>query len=105
MKIDHGVSKGVHAAYGAAQNDNLQVLKLLIQKDPNVADLKGWEGRTPLVAAARLGHLDIAEYLTSLQKVNINSQENDGSTALIWAAYNNHPKVVQFLLQKGADFS
>ena len=74
-------------------------------KDPNVAELKGKYGRTPLVAAAKKGHLNIVEYLTSQQNVNINSQDDDGYTALIEAAYNNHPKVVKLLREKGADTS
>ena len=34
---------------------------------------------------------------------NIDSQDNLGRTALILAAYNNYPKVVQVLLNRGAD--
>ena len=96
---------GGHAALNAAINGRLDVLKLLVQKDPNVADLKGNREKSPLVVAARKGDLDIVKYLTSQQNVNKNSQDGYGATPLIWAAYYNHPKVVQLLLEKGADTS
>ena len=51
------------------------------------------------------GNLDVVKFFTSLQETNIDSQDDKGATPLILAASNNHPKVVEFLLQKGADAS
>jgi len=62
-------------------------------------------GQTALIAAARGGHLDIVEYLTSQQNVNIDMHDKHGATALFEAVINNHPKVVQLLIEKGADGS
>ena len=52
-KVDAQQKDGTHATFIAAQNGHLEALQLLLQKDPNVADLKGEGGRTPLVAAAK----------------------------------------------------
>ena len=101
-RIDAARKDGKHAAFLAAQNGHVDAMKLLIQKSPYVADLKGYEGRTPLAAASIEGHLMIVKYLLSLPQTIIDSQDNNGSTPLILAAYNNHPDVVQLLLEKGA---
>ena len=34
---------------------------------------------------------------------DVNVEDNDGYTALRYAAYNNQPKIVEALLEKGAD--
>ena len=55
----------------------------------DVADLKGYYGKSPLVTAAGQGDLDIVEYLISQQNVNINGRDDYGGygeTALIWAS-------------------
>ena len=43
-KVDARRKDGATAACLASENDHLDILKLLIQKDPNVADQKGYEG-------------------------------------------------------------
>ena len=53
---------GTHAAYLAAENGYLNILNLLIQKNPNVADIIGYKGETPLIIAAINGHLEIVEF-------------------------------------------
>merc|ERR1719367_2733778 len=94
---------GSHAAYMAAQEGNLKILKFLVQNAPDVVDLKGYKGITPLVVAAKKGHFKVVKYLISKPNVDIDSQDIFGRTALIWASYNNHEKIVQMLLKKGAD--
>merc|ERR1712165_490129 len=66
---------------------------------------KGFQGRTPLGGAVIDGHLNVVKYLISQPNVDIDSQENDGSTPLILAAYFNHLKVARFLFENGADTS
>ena len=96
---------GSHAASMAALSNHLDALKILIHAEPDVADQRGWNGQTPLVAAAKNGHLDVVKYLTSLTQINLDVQDDDGYTALILATYNNHPNVVQWLMEKGASSS
>jgi len=38
-----------------------------------------------------------------IKKVDINSVDSAGNTALHWAAYRNHPEVVEYLLSAGAN--
>jgi len=96
---------GAHAAYLAAQKSNLKILKFLVQNAPDVVDMKGYNGRTPLGIAAGKGHLNVVKYLISKPNVDIDSQDNFGRTPLMFATYSNQEKVVQMLVQKGADKS
>lgn len=104
-KVDARRKDGATAAFLASQNDHLEILKLLIQENPNAADQKGYEGRTPLITASLSGHLNIVRYLISLSQTNINSQDNFGFTSLIIAAYRNDIELVKLLLENGADRS
>ena len=90
------------AASFAASNGHLETLKLLIRKDPSVADRQGFYGTTPLSWAARNGQLEMVKYLIENYNPRINIQDDNNETPLILAAYENHPKVVEYLLNKGA---
>ena len=94
---------GAHAAYLAAQEGNLEILKILDHNAPFVIDLKDLIGRTPLQRAARNGHLNVVKYLISHPQVDIDSQDDNGFSPLIEASINNHTKVVKYLVQKGAN--
>jgi len=96
---------GPHAAYMAARKGNLDILKFLVQNAPDVVDLEGYVRRTPLGAAALNGLLNVVNYLISQPNVDVDSQENNGFTPLMLATYKNQEKVVQILLQKGAEKS
>ena len=83
-------------------NDNLALnekhsLKLLMKKDKNAADVRGKNRERSLVTAAKLSYLEIVDYLTSLENVNINNRDYDGATALIAAAINGHLDIVKYL--------
>ena len=54
-KIDAIRKDGGHAMGAAAQEGHLQVPKPLVEKDPNFADKKRYDGRTPFAAAAKKG--------------------------------------------------
>jgi uncharacterized protein len=76
--------------------------------------LTNGDGTTPLLAAAGVGvgapeeaagsEPEALEVLQLLLKTgaNVNAVDKNGETAMHGAAYRNHPKVVQFLADKGA---
>lgn len=55
-----------------------------------------------LLIAAQHGNLDQMIGLLNSPNININIQDNKGLTPLHWAIVNNHPKVIQELLNQGA---
>lgn len=80
--------------------DMLDKAKFLISKG---ADVNGAAGsKTPLQIAANWGKLKFAELLLS-RGADVNARDNDGWTALHWAAFEGGPEIAGFLIAKGAD--
>ena len=73
-------------------------------KDFNV-NLVDFGGNTALHLASANGFIDVVKYLVNELHVDINPKNKSLSTPLSWAAFNGQKKVVEFLLEKGADFN
>ena len=84
---------GFNAAYWAASNGNLDVLKMLIEKDGDVIDLKGWQREPRLIVGLREEWVDVCKYLIEEKNTNVSLNNNDGDTA---SEYANMAKVVDF---------
>ena len=67
--------------------------------DPNLANRSG---DTPLIAAARIGYMQGAEWLM-VKKARIDDANRMGETALIVAVQARQAPLVKFLLGKGAN--
>jgi ankyrin repeat protein len=86
----------------AACLGDLQLLQQLIREGASV-DMKTLvEERTPLMGAARGGHLDVVKALIALG-ADVNAKTRDGRMPVIPAVENGHVEVVRLLLEKGAD--
>jgi hypothetical protein len=59
--------------------------------------------KTLLMTAAKMGHLECSKFLLSLHSNGINTTNNDGFTALHYAAYHGHEDIAFLLLDMGAD--
>ncbi|MFA7270851.1 MAG: ankyrin repeat domain-containing protein [Sterolibacterium sp.] len=68
----------------AALNGNLQSVSALVAAGAEI-DPKGW---TPLIYAVFEGHVEIVNYLLTLD-IDIDAQSDSGMTALMVAARNN----------------
>src|SRR5947209_3189345 len=87
----------------ACTNGNDAMVELLLKAgaDPNGA-LPG--GETPLMTAARVGSLASVKALIA-RGANVHSKDDRrGQDALMWAAAEGHAKVVELLIEVGADF-
>ena len=96
-KIDVRRKDGAHAAFMAAQKGHLEILQLLVNEDPSVAHLKGFEGKTCLYAAALGGHLNIVKYLASLPDIDVNCEDEYGEVPILAAAVRGHLDVLKYL--------
>ena len=67
--------------------------------DPNVADANG---DTPLTLAAGIGFEEAAAYMLA-KGARVDSINRRGETALAIAVQQRHPRMVELLLQAGAD--
>lgn len=88
----------------AAENGNVEVIELLIQKGANVNKPRDPEndGLTPLMAAAAGDHSEVVKVLIEAG-ANVNAADVEGMTALMMAAQNGKFKATEALLTGGAD--
>lgn len=94
---------GSSALAEAVKVGDLEMVRMLLaaHADP---DSPNQDGETALMLAASLGVTDIAKLLID-KGAHVNAVETyRGQTALMWAAAQNHPAVVDLLLAHHADF-
>src|SRR5882672_10759486 len=86
----------------ACTNGNAEIVELLLKAgaDPNAA-LPG--GETPLMTVSRVGSLASVKALLSRGATVDNKDDRRGQTALMWAAAEGHARVVEMLIEVGAD--
>jgi len=68
-------------------------------EDPEDPDCPGEK----LLKAAEDGDLEIIKTLVSSEASVVENRDKDGYTALHRAAYSNHPKIIRYLVEVGAD--
>lgn len=88
----------------AIEENNLLLLKEIIQDNPDQAKLRDADGWTPLAYASRFGRTEIVDFLIRL-KVEIDSRDNHQFTPLHQAAAFGHLDVVKLLVRSGADIN
>ncbi|MFM2200354.1 MAG: hypothetical protein RL769_409 [Pseudomonadota bacterium] len=90
-----------HLLMIALQNDNLNVVKKLIENGVDI-NLKDGYGNTALILASQRGHLEVVKELIK-NGADINLQSYIGYSALIYASSFNHLEIVKELIKNGAD--
>ena len=95
----YGPVKGFTALRAAAQENQVETVKLLCEMGANV-NVQGDD--TPLYSAAAEGHLEVVKVLIDYG-ADVNNDQSVGGTALHVACHNSHVDVVQFLLLHGAN--
>lgn len=82
--------------YAVSRGDRSAV-ELLLEHgaDP---ELPGWRGLTPFMEAARMDHPDLLELLRR-RGVPVNAVDEDGRTALMWAALTGRRRCVEYLVR------
>ena len=109
----HDVAKSVHprvltgnakALFKAIRQDDIEQAAQLLQTDPAIADQGDEYQMTPLLAACASGKKAFAELLLRY-KPNLTTGENNGYTAMHYAAGNNYPEIVELLFKHGGDLN
>jgi ankyrin repeat protein len=105
--LARGAKPNVVTRYGssplgeAVKVADTRLVEMLLKAGANV-DTANEDEQTPLMLAARNGTVEVAELLVR-HRADVDAKEQwRGQTALMWAAAENHPEMVEFLLQKGA---
>jgi ankyrin repeat protein len=102
MAVLSGCSADLDKRLVAAANDgDLEQVRVLLQRGANVNYQIFDTGTTPLIAAARKGHVHVATALLAAG-ANINAIDHDVGAALYWAAFEGQQDMVKFMLERGA---
>ncbi|MEI0486679.1 ankyrin repeat domain-containing protein [Brachyspira intermedia] len=87
----------------AAAFGNSSMLRNILSKNKNLINSKTKDNVTPLHMAVVYDNLDNIKYLVRNLKVDINAKDDDGWTALYYAAANKKEEAYKLLLKLGAD--
>jgi ankyrin repeat protein len=83
---------------------NLDITGMLLEAGAD-ANIANEDGQTPLMLAARTGNVALARLLVE-RGADVNRRERfRNQSAVMWAAAQNHPEMVAFLVSKGADLA
>jgi ankyrin repeat protein len=86
----------------AAGSGDLAKVRLLLDRDPNLAFSKNRDGSTALHYAASYGFLEIAELLLT-KNADVNAKNSEGSTPLHYASSYGHKDIAELLLSNKAN--
>jgi ankyrin repeat protein len=87
--------------FAPVKSGNLAAVKSILDAKPDAAKARDRNQYTPLIWAARNGHLAVLKLLLD-RGADVNAVNKWNNTALHWAAYKGHVPVVEFLCRKGA---
>ena len=86
----------------ASETGDLAKVQALLEKEPNLVNAKGDNGKVPLHFAAAKGHVDIAALLIA-KGGDTNAKDEDGEVPLHLAAANGQVELASLLIAQGAD--
>jgi len=90
--------------FDAVKNNDLKKVKILIEKDASLVDIKDEAGNTPLHQAAIAGSTQLIEFFLS-EGADINGQNTQLNTPLHEAIQNRNESCSIMLIEKGADLT
>ncbi len=101
LLIERGASLELHEAAAAG---NLEIVKSMVEKKRLLAQAISPDGFPIVALAAAFGHEEVVRYLVA-QGADINAATTNGSgyNALTGAVTNGHTRIVQWLLESGAN--
>ena len=88
----------IRALYWAARQGHTACVVAWLQLPDNDAPCSVTKNQEPLLVASQFGHVDCVKILVKDSRVNVNTQDDSGRTALSLAVENNHAETVKALL-------
>ncbi|XP_071085592.1 putative ankyrin repeat protein RF_0381 [Haliotis cracherodii] len=90
-------SDGDHILSMACEGGNMDIVKYVVSREPNLINRTRTDGRTALMWAAWHGKTTVFEYLLA-RKATLSLADNDGDTILHYACYGGHTDIVKYII-------
>lgn len=100
-RFDGCVADGFQETHWAAMAGDVDFLKDLLTKQPELVNQRTKTGLTALHMAADNGKVDCVSFLVVQDKVAVNTRDIDGNTALHLAAIEGHTDSVSVIIASG----
>lgn len=102
-KLDFVDSRAMSPLMVAANDNNLEIVKILVEAGADV-NLKNPEnGKTALMYAAGNGYVEVCQFLIGSKGVLLNAKDKAGKTALMYAVFFARKDIVPLLIDSGAN--
>ena len=88
----------------AARDGDYEACRSMLEEGAPINKKTGSNRRTPIMEASRCGHENIVKLLIQ-HGGEINLQDIEGKTALLFAMENNHDNISKTLIENGADIT
>jgi ankyrin repeat protein len=102
-KLDFVNSREMTPLMIASADNNLEIVKILVEAGANINIKNNENGKNALMYAASLGYFEVCDYLISQKGMLIDAKDKEGKTALMHAVFNARKEVVQLLIEKKAN--
>lgn len=89
----------MHPLRDAAESNNLDKVRQLVEKQKFNVDAVDKDERTALMIVSQKGHLDVAQYLVVAARAKVEAVDKYGWTALIYASRYGHLPIVRVLVE------
>lgn len=86
--------------FESINEDNLYQIKILLKATPQLINETNKLRRTPFVAALAEKKFDIAKFLLTQKEIDLTSKDIYGNSALMYAAKNKYPVIIEDILKK-----
>ena len=103
LKPRPGQCMSIHFACMKDTEDNLKIVKLLLQKNPELININGSGKKSPLHFAVIYNCPKIVEYLVK-NGAKINQSDKYSRTPLLLSCKYGFSKITKFLIECGANF-
>jgi ankyrin repeat protein len=94
----------VEAVMSAAEDADMECLRMVLDRAPDLVVGRGVDGQTALMLAAKRGHSEVVQLLLETGAV-LGALDHDGRSAVHYAACNGHTQLLPSLLATRADAS
>lgn len=104
IRLNAVCKDGTNALLLLIAHNNIEFIKILCEKCPELVHEEGPKKHNPLSLACKLGYFDIVKYLLDIG-CDVNHKTHNNSTPLIYASIYGYNDIIDILLENNANIN